>query len=190
LVFTPTQLRAELATVKNTPHETRYALYTQLTNSELRQLESPLVPRAVVVSLKEHASGLRLAMLTIQSAGTQHRFVVPLVSSLETGWLAESAALGSACIAVDVDEVGQLALVSMPFALPTDWSVERLETSACQLTSDQVFNAMNDLLPELRSPATVPDLLSSFGPTHVELFIAVQSAVERAVLEQAPLLNS
>lgn len=181
LLLSPAELAEELATARNAPALARHALHLVLEEAELAQLESPLLPQAARFALFKHPSGLALALLVVQVAGTQYRFVVPIVGARQRAWIEESVKAGDVLLCVDAPQTQQLALVNVRLNLGDD-GPELLRQ--CEpmggLTRIELASILGTLVTALQPRHRVLTLVPGMAVAHAHLFIALPALTDTA----------
>ena len=120
-LLTPQELREQFVGLKQTPTMHGYAVMTTLPDVVVRQLESGLLPQSVQLGIARSPRGLVAAVLTIQAAGLQVRYIVPLVTPKSKAWLVASGDGRQPFLcALDIRETNQLAVVQVQNALAGD----------------------------------------------------------------------
>lgn len=174
LLLSPEELVQELGTARNAPALERHALHVELSEPELRRLESAVLPQGAQMGLLTNDAGVRVVLLAVQSAGLQHRFIVPIVGTRERAWLRECVDHRSVLVSVDAHETDQLALVSVRFD-PREHGPELVRRCEAPVVPHQIQMAreLASLVVTLREPGRVASAVELFAVEEATVFVVL-----------------
>lgn len=181
LLLSPAELAAELATARDAPALARHALHIELPEAELAQIESPLLPQAARFELFKHDSGFPVVLLVVQVAGTQYRFVVPIVGVRQRAWVQECVKAGDVLLSVDAPETKQLALVNVLVELRDDGPrLLRQCQAAAGLTRGELAWILGTLVAALQPRHRVLTLVPGIAVARATVFVVLPALTDTA----------
>lgn len=172
---TPEEFTEDCLQLKQRPLFDCWALSAQMSDETVRVLQSPLVPNAAGLAMMESEEGILYPVVTLQSAGLQVRLLLSLANVQTQQWFRAVTSAGVINIALEIPEVGQVAVITMPCEVPRETNIEEL-IRRCATPDREVFvrdaGQMGRSLAELDA---LPSILTGFENEDVRLVFVLET---------------
>lgn len=187
LLLSPAELAFELAAAPNAGAVARHALHIEAADDESADITTARRPQASRFALLVHGSGLRVALLVVQSAGVQLRFLVPIIGARQRAWIQECVQEGDVLLSLEAQAKKQFVLVNVPLTLGPDGPrLLRHCEPAARLPRHRLASVLATLVGALQSPHRVMTLVPGMSVARAQVFVALP-AIEDARQGFGPL---
>jgi hypothetical protein len=186
---TPEEFTEDCLDLKQKPLFESWALRTHLPDQVVSLMQSSLVPNASAIGMLSSAEGILYPVVTLQSAGLQVRILLCLANPETQDWFRAVTAAGAICVSVEVPEVDQLAVITLPCDVASQFDVEAI-IGQCATPPDRE-SFLRDaavMMKRLIDLDGVPSIVSGFETQELRLVVAFESGARER--EAAPQLKT
>lgn len=170
---TPDMFAENCRALTKRPSFDSWALATQMTDSDVRILESPLVPNFATVALVSSPIGIEYPVVALQAAALQVRFLLTLANPATQDWLRAVTRAGVIHISLEVPETKQVAVVKMRCNLQAGLDVEELIGTCAAVDCEQFERDAVQAVRNLSRLDAIPSLIAGFHTQELRLVVVL-----------------
>jgi hypothetical protein len=175
---TPEEFTQDCLDTKQKPLFESWALCTQLPDEVVSVMQSALVPKASAIGMLSSAEGILYPVVTLQSAGLQVRILLCLANPDTQDWFRAVTTAGTINVSVEVPEVDQVAVISLPCEVSSEFDVEGI-IDRCATPPDRecFLRDAAAMMKRLVEPEGLPSIVSGFETQELRLVVAFENGL-------------